>query len=205
MPGYIKLYRDLADTDLWLKKKPFDPGKAWVDLLMAAAWRESEFFVRGAKVQLQRGDVGMSMLTMGKRWGWSRGRVDRFLNDLETRQQIVQKRGQLTTVVSICNYSKYQDGPEKTVQQTGQQNAHIKEVKNNNARPSPSQVQDYMVERGWPEMFAGAQSDRFVDYYASVGWKVGKKPMKDWKAAARGWMTRCKDPIPTDGRRVTYD
>lgn len=28
---------------------------------------------------------------------------------------------------------------------------------------------------------------RFIDYYESNGWKVGKNPMKDWKAAVRTW------------------
>ena len=28
----------------------------------------------------------------------------------------------------------------------------------------------------------------FYDYYESNGWCVGKKPMKDWKAAVRNWM-----------------
>lgn len=30
-------------------------------------------------------------------------------------------------------------------------------------------------------------AQRFVDFYASKGWKVGKTPMKDWKAAYRNW------------------
>ena len=30
----------------------------------------------------------------------------------------------------------------------------------------------------------------FFDFYQSNGWKVGKNPMKDWKAAARGWSKR---------------
>ena len=29
--------------------------------------------------------------------------------------------------------------------------------------------------------------DRFIDYYTANGWKVGKNPMKDWKAAVRQW------------------
>jgi len=28
---------------------------------------------------------------------------------------------------------------------------------------------------------------KFFDYYSSNGWKVGKNPMKDWKAAVRTW------------------
>ena len=27
----------------------------------------------------------------------------------------------------------------------------------------------------------------FVDFYESKGWKIGKNPMKDWKAAVRTW------------------
>ena len=26
------------------------------------------------------------------------------------------------------------------------------------------------------------------NYYEANGWRVGKNPMKDWKAAARNWM-----------------
>ena len=36
-------------------------------------------------------------------------------------------------------------------------------------------------------------AERFVDYYASNGWKVGRNPMKDWKATVRDWVRRdCK-------------
>lgn len=30
-------------------------------------------------------------------------------------------------------------------------------------------------------------ANKFVDYYSSNGWKVGKNSMKDWKAAVRTW------------------
>jgi len=28
---------------------------------------------------------------------------------------------------------------------------------------------------------------QFFDYYEANGWRVGKNPMKDWKAAVRTW------------------
>lgn len=31
---------------------------------------------------------------------------------------------------------------------------------------------------------------RFLDFYESKGWKVGKSSMTDWKAAVRGWASR---------------
>ena len=33
----------------------------------------------------------------------------------------------------------------------------------------------------------GVDAERFYDYYESNGWRVGKSPMKDWKAAVRTW------------------
>jgi len=32
--------------------------------------------------------------------------------------------------------------------------------------------------------------DKFLNYYESNGWKVGKNPMKSWSAAMKGWLSR---------------
>lgn len=34
----------------------------------------------------------------------------------------------------------------------------------------------------------GFDAERFVDFYASKGWKIGRSPMKDWQAAVRSWL-----------------
>ncbi len=48
------------------------------------------------------------------------------------------------------------------------------------------------------EMRYGVSASRFVAYYESNGWRVGKNPMKDWKAALAGWESRDKEG--PDGR-----
>lgn len=48
--------------------------------------------------------------------------------------------------------------------------------------PSVEEVKEYCKERG-----NNVDAERFVDYYTSNGWHVGKNPMKDWKAAVRTW------------------
>ena len=52
-------------------------------------------------------------------------------------------------------------------------------------KPTLDEVEAYMRESGY-----AVSADRFIAYYDSVGWKVGKNPMKDWKAALRGWAIR---------------
>lgn len=49
-------------------------------------------------------------------------------------------------------------------------------------KPTLEEIQAYCRERG-----NGVDANRFVDYYEANGWKVGKNPMKDWKAAIRNW------------------
>ncbi len=48
--------------------------------------------------------------------------------------------------------------------------------------PSVEEVAAYCRERK-----NGVDPQRFVDFYASKGWKVGNQPMKDWRAAVRTW------------------
>lgn len=54
--------------------------------------------------------------------------------------------------------------------------------------PTVEEVQAYITSMGYR---VSAQS--FVDYYIANGWKVGKNPMKDWRAAVRTWNRREKD------------
>ena len=51
--------------------------------------------------------------------------------------------------------------------------------------PTVEEVEAYCFERN-----NRVDPERFVDFYSSNGWKVGKNPMKDWKAAVRTWEKR---------------
>lgn len=50
------------------------------------------------------------------------------------------------------------------------------------APPTPEDVREYCREKG-----LNVDADRFVDFYESKNWYVGKNKMKDWKAAVRNW------------------
>ena len=58
--------------------------------------------------------------------------------------------------------------------------------------PTPEEVQAYCNERN-----NGISGQQFCDFYSSKGWKIGKEPMKDWKAAVRTWEMRRKDLSPS--------
>lgn len=111
MQGWIKLHRQLMDDHYWLSE-PFTRGQAWVDILLQTN-HATGFFrtANGKRVDVERGQCGMSQLTMASRWQWSRGRVKRFLNELEKDGNVVQQTVQQNSLLSVCNYERYQ-GPD---------------------------------------------------------------------------------------------
>ena len=95
MAGWIKISKDIVNHWLW-QEKPFSKGQAWIDLLVNTAWKDSVKLVRGIRVEYHRGDVCLSVREMCERWGWSNGKTIRYLNELETAQQITQQTTQQT-------------------------------------------------------------------------------------------------------------
>ena len=49
-------------------------------------------------------------------------------------------------------------------------------------KPTLEQIKAYCLERK-----NNVDAQRFLDYYESNGWKVGRNPMRDWKATVRTW------------------
>lgn len=48
-------------------------------------------------------------------------------------------------------------------------------------------------------------AERFVDFYGTKGWMVGKNKMKDWQAAVRNWARTSQQQTPkTTQRKIAY-
>jgi hypothetical protein len=52
-------------------------------------------------------------------------------------------------------------------------------------RPTIEDIETYCKENDY-----SVDAEKFIDYYNSNGWKVGRNAMKDWKAAVRNWHKR---------------
>lgn len=64
--------------------------------------------------------------------------------------------------------------------------------------PFPLVVEYFQAKGELPIM-----AKRFFDHYESNGWKVGKNPMKKWKNAASGWITRQKEYANANAKPLT--
>lgn len=143
-------------------------------------------------------------------------------------KEFITKEDTLVNGVKVCSYSTSQkillvvkkfDGgskifiPEvvkkfdpiiksnnKDILNNSLSNAH---ARGNFVKPTVEEIADYCAERG-----NGIDARHFYDYYESNGWKVGRNPMRDWKATVRNWEQREKQspsPKPSPRRQSTFE
>lgn len=160
--GWVLLYRSIRDSWVW-KSKPFDTARAWVDLILDANHDEGKFYKDGNLITIHRGQTWTSYRVLGERWGWSKDKVARFLDALERDSMITINATPLGTLLTIVNYSKFQDvrdskpdaerthtgrrtdgtNKDKRITKEGENKSPLSEVK----KPAPE-----MSEEEWERM-----------------------------------------------------
>src|SRR5215208_5599991 len=88
--------------------EPFTEREAFMWLVGEAAWKPYRKRADGKLVDLGRGQLCHAVRFMAEAWGWSKSRVDRFLDRLENRDMIARDHGTRTPVLSVCNYDRFQ-------------------------------------------------------------------------------------------------
>lgn len=107
MDGWIKLYKKLSENWMW-KEKPFSKGQAWIDLLLSASHPENKLMINGKIITVKTGEYFTSIDKLAAKWGWSEGKIKRFLGVLESEQMITAQRSNRGTTVNVLNYGLYQ-------------------------------------------------------------------------------------------------
>ncbi len=124
--GWIKLHRSIQDNEFYLAER-FTKTQAWIDLLILATHDEQRtIFLKGREIHLERGDLAWAQETLARRWKWNGRTVRRFLVMLERRKMVHLKPSNVTTVISILNYSLYQDSAEQSALRTQSEAQAIK-------------------------------------------------------------------------------
>ena len=121
----------------------------------------------------------------------TRERVARYR---EKKQNDASVTGNVT--VTQCNGIDIEEEREEEKECVEKKTAADKPPKKKFTPPSIEDVLDYARENG-----LRVDGERFVNYYTSIGWKVGKNPMKDWRAAVRAWERKDSEAPekPKDG------
>lgn len=134
MAGWISLHRSMLDHWLW-EGESFTKAQAWIDLLLSANHAPAKVRIKGSVIDLERGQQARSMVTLSRVWRWSRDKVKRFMSTLVSDGMITIKTSQLTSVITICNYTSFQESttPYKSTekQQSSQQTSSRQGTNNN--------------------------------------------------------------------------
>lgn len=124
--NFIWVYRSLRENWVW-RERPFSPGQAWVDLLMRANWRASKIPHPGkmGPAMLQPGELICSKRELAVNWGWSRGKIERYITCLENESMVEATNDTTYTRLKILNWGRLQKSARKDGATNGATNGAI--------------------------------------------------------------------------------
>ena len=213
--GFIKLYRKMLEWG-WYDDGP--TKDVFIHLLLIASYEDK--FYRG--IPLERGQVVTTVKEMEVKLGLTTRQIRTALSKLISTNEVTKKSTSKFTIYTINNYADYQacdkqsDKRATNERQTSDKPSYTKKVRSKEytpynppqgdegvsvskrfVPPTPEEVNAYCQER-----HNGIDGSEFCDFYTSKGWKVGKNPMKDWKAAVRTWERSRKQTAPPERKWI---
>ena len=190
--GWVKVYRKIMVKGYYKKSQYVH---LWLHLLLKASHNETEFMWNGKIEKLQPGQFVTGRKQLSAETGISQTTIERILNLLESEQQIGQQKTNKYRLLTVINWDEYQgtrhqkqqpaDNQPTTKQQPADtfkkvKNVRMKEIKS--MSPTLEELKSYIQEKKYNVI-----AEKFLAYYESNGWMVGKNKMKSWKAALVTW------------------
>jgi DNA replication protein DnaD len=126
--GWIKVYRQLQESSIWVSEEPFDNRSAWIDLIMMANIQTKKTVFRGKAIEIRRGQVCTSIRKLSVRWHWSPGRTRRFLKLLQDLEMIKHEKWHTGgTLLSLVKYDDFQSRRHSDEHTNGHNDRHSDE------------------------------------------------------------------------------
>ena len=107
MGNFISVPRSLF-ADSAFPPEPFTRREAFIDLVQRATREPISVPIKGGIINIERGEVVVSMRSLAARWGWSKSKVENVLKEFGLWTLIGQRTDGVITVVSINNYDVFQ-------------------------------------------------------------------------------------------------
>ena len=206
--GWVKVHRKLLDNPVVCKDA--DHIAVWMFMLLSATHTPQQVLFGGDVITLKPGQFISGRSAISKAVKVEENKVNRIIKFFKKQQLIEQQASTKNSLFTILNWNEYQESEQQNEQQVNSncttsehkqecKNERMKEIIESGAKtkrfspPTVEEVKAYCLEHGY-----NVDAERFVDFYSSKGWLVGKTKMKDWKAAVRSWHSRNK----SEGRYI---
>ena len=180
----------------------FYPGD-YVSGTMGMTFEEKGAYMDLLMLQFNRGHMNTHMIqhTIGHLWEQVKCK---FIQDDEglwyNVRLDIEKEKRKTFTESRRNNIKHKNKPKEEPSYETHMNSHMKphmenvneninkDININKSKCKFEEALEYFSIRLGTEQ-GKTEAQKFFNYYESNGWKVGKNPMKNWKAAANNWIT----------------
>ena len=180
----------------------FYPGD-YVSGTMGMTFEEKGAYMDLLMLQFNRGHMNTHMIqhTIGHLWEQVKCK---FIQDDEglwyNVRLDIEKEKRKTFTESRRNNIKPKNKPKEEPSYETHMNSHMKphmeneneninkDININKSKCKFEEALEYFSIRLGTEQ-GKTEAQKFFNYYESNGWKVGKNPMKNWKAAANNWIT----------------
>lgn len=184
--------------------------RIFMHLLLRANHKDNRW--RG--ILIKRGQLLTSLNTLESETGLSKSKIRTVIKKLISTQEIAQQSHSQHTVFTVVNYDSYQGDDTENSKPVAHEShacdtrlASNKNVKNDNnekkdisnrakrfAPPSLSEATEYFGQRAIAKgiLINHSEPEKFIDFYESKNWYVGKNKMKNWKSAVNNWLANVK-------------
>ena len=185
MAGWIKIHRKFLDWE-WFNKS--EAVHLFMYLVLKANHKDGQW----QGIDIKKGQFVTSFGKISTDTGISLQTIRTLLKKFEKTNEINIQTTNKFTIVTLCKYECYQQENEPTnTQLTNEQQTTNKQLTTNkndkNEKkfiiPTFNDVLEYCMQNN-----LDVDGVKFINFYESKGWMVGKNKMKDWKAAIRTWV-----------------
>ena len=196
----------------------------FIYLLLKANYKDLEYH----GIVIKRGQLVTSLPKISTDTGLSIQQARTALKHLCSTGEITDDADPQRRVITIVRYNEYQTstgdstGNQQTINRRSNRRStddltpsieyiELKNYRNIESLPSEEngkakkftpptvdEVNDYCEQ----QCIFGFDAQKFVDYYSSNGWMVGRNRMKDWHAAIRNWK---RNEESREHKKEVYD
>jgi len=184
MSGWIKIHRQILEWEWYSDNNAF---RVFLHLILKANHKEKRF--KG--MELKIGTVITSRDILAIETGLSVRQIRTALDKLKSTNEVTIKTSSQGTIIELVNYKKYQLTTNEATNERPMNDQQATTNKNDKKEkkeisifiePTYNEILEYCTQRK-----NGIDVNKFLNFYTSKGWMVGKNKMKDWKACVRSW------------------
>lgn len=200
MQGWVSFHRKIEEWEWYDDANTF---RLFFHLVLKANHKDNKW--RG--IDIKRGELVTSNEQLAKQLKLTVSKIRTSLNKLKSTREITIKTTNKNTVVTVVNYGLYQStDAEIATKTTNKSQSNDNQIATNNNDNNENNDKKKVIKRFTPptleeiisyckERKNKVDPEKFLNFYESKGWMVGKNKMKSWKASVRTWESKDKPEV----------